>query len=135
MRVKRKRRSPLITKSILRMPLPASHQLLNKLHPSNFGCLPEEIGSQKIRNFYQTRKLPMCWTTEMSHNILKIKIKQRHTLAPLTTGRRRVLAFKASMAPDKEFEWSLSIGPHSSKYMICTHQVNQFSMCSLTDEL
>lgn len=41
-----------------------------------------------------------------------------HTVAFSTSGRRRVLALKASVAPSTELEWSLSKRAHSSKYEI-----------------
>jgi len=41
-----------------------------------------------------------------------------HTVAFSASGRRRVLALKASVAPSTEPEWSLSKRAHSSKYEI-----------------
>lgn len=45
----------------------------------------------------------------------KLFCNYTRTIAPPTTGRRRVLAFKASIAPTKEIEWSLSKDAQFSK--------------------
>lgn len=78
--------------------LPASHRVQNLWHLSLFAGQPNKI---KIVIKFQSIKF-------LRKDVMMIRIYMIHTVAPAPTGRRRVLAFKASMAPSNDNEWSLS---------------------------
>lgn len=55
--------------------------------------------------------------------VSELKIEAR-TVAPPTTGRRRVLAFKASIAPSRETEWSFSNEAQFSNKVIYNDKIS-----------